>query len=287
MSIQLKRLVIIFLLLGLLISGATTAFASPVSQGEQDIVDTLTADGRFTTLVKALETADLVDTLKGEGPFTVFAPTDEAFAALPDGVVDDLMADVPALTDVLLYHVVPGKVMAVDVSTMPSADTVLGEAAPISVSDGNVMVGDANVIVADIEASNGVIHVIDAVLLPEAVAASIQSGTLAEGEATTGDEVMTEDQTMAEGDVTMEGEASMEGDATMEDESSMEAEATMAEGDTIAESSTTAESETPPGLPSTGGHLVLMSFIIMGLVLVGMILALGGLALRVGIGLIK
>lgn len=281
MSTQLKRWVIIFLLLSLLASAATTAFASSANQAEQDIVDTAIADGRFTTLVKALETADLVDTLKGEGPFTVFAPTDEAFAALPDGVLDGLMADVPALTDVLLYHVVPGKVMAADVATMSSADTVLGESAPISASDGNVMVGDANVIVTDIEASNGVIHVIDTVLLPEAVEASIENGTLAEDKAMTGGEATMEDEVVAEGEATMEDEV------TVEDEASMESDTTMTDSDTVAESSMTAESETPPGLPSTGGHLVLMSFIIVGLVLVGMILALGGLALRVGIGIIK
>ncbi|MCB0165701.1 MAG: fasciclin domain-containing protein [Anaerolineae bacterium] len=260
---------------------AATAFASSASQAEQDIVDTLIADGRFTTLVKALETADLVDTLKGEDPFTVFAPTDEAFAALPDGVLDDLMANVPALTDVLLYHVVPGKVMAADVATMPSADTVLGEAAPISASNGSVMVGDANVIVTDIEASNGVIHVIDTVLLPEAVAASIDSGALAESAAMTGGEATMEDEAV------VEGQASMEDEIIVEDSASTEADATMTESDTLAESSTTAESETPPGLPSTGGHLILMSFIIVGFVLVGMIMALGGLALRIGIGIIK
>ncbi|MCB9076903.1 MAG: fasciclin domain-containing protein [Anaerolineaceae bacterium] len=281
MSSQLKRWVIIFLLLSLLAGAATTAFASAANQTEQDIVDTAIADGRFTTLVKALETADLIDTLKGEGPFTVFAPTDEAFAALPDGVLDDLMADLPALTDVLLYHVVPGKVMAADVATMSSADTVLGESAPISTSDGNVRVGDANVIVTDIEASNGVIHVIDTVLLPKAVEASIENGTLAE------DKAMAEGEATMEDEAVVEGKTTMEDEVTVEDEASMESDTTMTNGDTVAESSTTAESETPPGLPSTGGHLVLMSFIIVGLVLIGMILALGGLALRVGIGIIK
>jgi hypothetical protein len=137
-----------------------------VTGTEQDIVDVAIADGRFTTLVTALEAAGLVETLKGEGPFTVFAPTDDAFAELPPGTVDDLLNDIPALTDILLYHVVLDEVMAADVVNLTSADTALGEPLEISVVDGNVMINDATVVLADVEASNGVIHVIDAVLLP-------------------------------------------------------------------------------------------------------------------------
>jgi uncharacterized surface protein with fasciclin (FAS1) repeats len=133
---------------------------------DQDIVDLAMADGRFTTLVAAVEGAGLVDTLKGEGPFTVFAPTDEAFATLPAGTVEGLLADVPALTDVLLYHVVSGKVMAADVAGLDSATTVQGSDVTITVDGETVMVNDAQVIITDIEASNGVIHVIDSVLLP-------------------------------------------------------------------------------------------------------------------------
>jgi uncharacterized surface protein with fasciclin (FAS1) repeats len=136
-----------------------------------DIVDIAVNDGRFSTLVTALQAADLVDTLKGEGPFTVFAPTDDAFAALPEGTLDSLLADIPALTDVLLYHVVPGKVMAADVVTLSSADTVLGQSLNISVEGETVKVNDAQVIITDIEGSNGVIHVIDAVLIPAVPAA--------------------------------------------------------------------------------------------------------------------
>jgi uncharacterized surface protein with fasciclin (FAS1) repeats len=134
-----------------------------------DIVETAVADGRFTTLVTAVQAAELVDTLKAEGPFTVFAPTDEAFAALPAGTLDSLLLpeNQQQLTDILLYHVVPGQVMAADVVTLDSATTVLGEDATISVQDGKVFLNDnVEIIITDIETSNGVIHVIDAVLLP-------------------------------------------------------------------------------------------------------------------------
>jgi uncharacterized surface protein with fasciclin (FAS1) repeats len=145
----------------------TAAEEEAMMEETPDIVDIAVSDGRFTTLVTALQEANLVDTLKGEGPFTVFAPTDDAFNALPDGTLEGLLADIPALTDVLLYHVVPGKVMAADVVTLESADTVLGQPVSISVTDGNVMVDGANVIITDIEGSNGVIHVIDAVITPD------------------------------------------------------------------------------------------------------------------------
>ena len=133
---------------------------------QNDIVETAIADGRFTTLVAALEAASLVETLQGEGPFTVFAPTDDAFAALPAGTVEALLADIPTLTDILLYHVVSGKVMASDVVALTSAETVLGQSVSIRVENGNVFINDLQVIITDIETSNGVIHVIDAVLLP-------------------------------------------------------------------------------------------------------------------------
>lgn len=132
----------------------------------QDIVDIAVANGNFTTLVAAVEAAGLVDTLKGEGPFTVFAPTDEAFAALPEGTVEALLNDIPALTAILTYHVVPGAVMSGDLSDGMMAETVNGQSVTITLGDG-VMVDGANVVTADIEASNGVIHVIDAVILPE------------------------------------------------------------------------------------------------------------------------
>jgi uncharacterized surface protein with fasciclin (FAS1) repeats len=161
-----NRVLPFVLVIALLAISAVPALAAPPIQADQDIVDVAVENGSFTTLVAAVEAAGLVDTLKGEGPFTVFAPTDEAFAALPEGTVPALLADIPALTDILLYHVVPGKVMAADVVTLSSADTVLGESVTIMVDGDKVMVNDAQVIITDVEASNGVIHVIDAVLIP-------------------------------------------------------------------------------------------------------------------------
>ena len=130
------------------------------------IVDIAVADGRFETLVAALQAAELVETLQGDGPFTVFAPTDDAFAALTEGTVEALLEDIPALTDILLYHVVAGDVRAADVVTLESAVTVQGEAVSITVEGDSVRINDANVVITDIVADNGVIHVVDAVLLP-------------------------------------------------------------------------------------------------------------------------
>jgi transforming growth factor-beta-induced protein len=143
--------------------------AEEAAVDKKDIVDTAVADGRFTTLAAALQAAGLVETLKGEGPFTVFAPTDDAFAALPAGTVDSLLLpeNKQKLTDILLYHVVPGKVMAADVVNLTSAPTVLGKDIKVTVKDGKVYLNDnVQVIITDVETSNGVIHVIDAVLLP-------------------------------------------------------------------------------------------------------------------------
>ena len=130
-----------------------------------DIVDTAINAGSFETLVAAVKAADLVDTLKGKGPFTLFAPNDDAFAKLPEGTVDKLLKDVPKLKKILTYHVVSGKVMAADVSKMKSAKTVEGSEVKIDASKG-VKVNDANVSKADVQADNGVIHVIDTVLMP-------------------------------------------------------------------------------------------------------------------------
>jgi uncharacterized surface protein with fasciclin (FAS1) repeats len=147
-------------------NGVIHVIDSVILPETRDIVDIAVEDGRFTTLVTALEAAGLVDALKAEGPLTVFAPTDEAFAALPEGTLGALLADIPALTDILLYHVVDGKVMSGQVVTLSEAETLLGEPVSIRVEDGNVFINDSQVVLADIEASNGVIHVIDAVLLP-------------------------------------------------------------------------------------------------------------------------
>ena len=141
----------------------------PAAGATGTIVDVAVADGRFTTLVAAVQAAELAETLSGEGPFTVFAPTDDAFAALPAGTVESLLLpeNKQQLTDILLYHVVSGKVMAADVTALTSAPTVLGQDITIKVEDGKVFLNDTvEVIITDIETSNGVIHVIDAVLLP-------------------------------------------------------------------------------------------------------------------------
>jgi uncharacterized surface protein with fasciclin (FAS1) repeats len=132
----------------------------------KDIVDIAVADGRFETLVTAVKAAGLVETLKGEGPYTVFAPTDDAFAKLPPGTIESLLEDIPTLKNILLYHVVPGKVMAAKVVDLDKASTALGKDVMIEVMDGKVMVNDAQVLITDIEASNGVIHVVDTVILP-------------------------------------------------------------------------------------------------------------------------
>ncbi len=130
-----------------------------------DIVDTAVNAGSFSTLVAAVKAAGLVETLKGAGPFTVFAPTDEAFAKLPEGTVESLLKDLPKLKQILTYHVVAGKVMAADVVKLKSAKTVEGSEVKIDASNG-VKVNDATVVTPDVAADNGVIHVIDSVLLP-------------------------------------------------------------------------------------------------------------------------
>jgi len=132
---------------------------------EKDIVDTAVSAGQFNTLAKALTEAGLVETLKGKGPFTVFVPTDEAFAKLPAGTLEALLKDKAKLKAVLTYHVVAGKVMAADVVKLSEAKTVQGQNVKITTMSG-VMVNDAHVVKADVMASNGVIHVIDKVLLP-------------------------------------------------------------------------------------------------------------------------
>ncbi len=154
----------------LLAASAAIALASaPAFAQEADIVDTAVAAGGFTTLVAAVQAAGLVDTLKGAGPFTVFAPTDAAFAALPEGTVEKLLLpeNKEQLVSILTFHVIPGKVMAADIAGKElSVATVNGAEVAVDATDG-VTVGGANVVTADIAATNGVIHVIDAVMLPQ------------------------------------------------------------------------------------------------------------------------
>jgi len=160
-----KHLVSIVLALVVVLLPSSFAFAQ-----EGDIVDTAAANEDFSTLVAAVQAAGLVDALKGEGPFTVFAPVNAAFEPLAaDGTLDALLADPSGdLTQILLYHVVPGKVMSSDLSDGLQADTLEGSPLTFTVSDSGAMVNDANIVAADIEVSNGVIHVIDKVLVPPA-----------------------------------------------------------------------------------------------------------------------
>lgn len=149
-------------------NGVIHVIDSVILPTDKDIVDTAVEAGSFNSLVAAIQAAGLVETLKGEGPFTVFAPSDEAIAKLPEGTVENLLKpeNKEQLAAVLTYHVVPGKVMAADVVKLDSARTVLGQDVAIKVVDGKVMVNDATVVATDIETSNGVIHVIDSVILP-------------------------------------------------------------------------------------------------------------------------
>jgi uncharacterized surface protein with fasciclin (FAS1) repeats len=143
------------------------AIADSKSDTKKDIVDTAVAAGNFKTLAKALTEAGLVDTLKGKGPFTVFAPTDEAFAKLPKGTVEALLKDKKKLTAVLTYHVVSGSVKAADAAKLTKAKTVNGQDIQIKAAKGSVLINDAKVVTADLITTNGVIHVIDTVLLPK------------------------------------------------------------------------------------------------------------------------
>ena len=150
-------------------AAALAVSTSAHAQTGKDIVDTAVAAGSFTTLAKALQAAELVDTLKGKGPFTVFAPTDEAFAKLPKATLDDLLKpeNKSKLQRILTYHVVPGRVSSAEVVKLQSAKAVSGDTIDIKASGGQVMVDNARVVKTDVAASNGVIHVIDSVILPD------------------------------------------------------------------------------------------------------------------------
>ena len=162
-----KMFVVASLMLGLSTSGLVYK-SNAGSWEKKDIVDTAAGAGSFNTLVAALQAADLVETLRGDGPFTVFAPTDEAFSKLPSGTVESLLEpkNKAKLQAILTYHVVPGNVMASDVVNLSSAKTVNGKTLKIQVNDGSVMIDNAKVIKTDIATSNGVIHIIDTVVIP-------------------------------------------------------------------------------------------------------------------------
>lgn len=149
-----------------LVAAVVVAAPSSARAQSKDIVETAVAAGSFKTLATALEKTGLIATLKGKGPFTVFAPTDEAFAKLPAGTLDKLLANPDELKAILLYHVVSGEVMAAQAAKLTSAKTVNGADIKISAMNGGVMINQAHVVKADIKASNGVIHVLDAVILP-------------------------------------------------------------------------------------------------------------------------
>ena len=163
----------------LAVAGLST---TQVNAQDTDIVDVAIGAGTFNTLVAALQAADLVDVLRGAGPFTVFAPTDEAFAALPAGTVESLLepANKDLLVSILLYHVVSGSVPAADVVGLTSAATANGASVTITVADGGVKVDAANVTATDILASNGIIHVIDAVIIPAAAPTAVETNSWAE-----------------------------------------------------------------------------------------------------------
>lgn len=158
---MMKRLICLF-------AAAAFAFAAPAVTSAADIVDTAVAAKSFNTLVAAAKAGGLVEALKGDGPLTVFAPTDDAFAKLPEGTVESLLKpeNKEKLVEILKYHVVKGKVMAADVVTLDSADTLAGKKVTIKAGDDGVMINKSKVVKADIVCDNGVIHVIDAVLLP-------------------------------------------------------------------------------------------------------------------------
>lgn len=150
----------------LLLALFSFSFAGHTAKEPKDIVDTAVAVGQFNTLVTAVQAAGLVDTLKSPGPFTVLAPTDSAFAALPEGTLEFLLQNIDQLTDILLYHVIPGEATAMDLLEQMSASTVLGQAVSIEKRIDGLYINDSKVVIKDVKASNGIIQVIDAVLLP-------------------------------------------------------------------------------------------------------------------------
>lgn len=166
--VKLSISMMIFVALLLVTVSMALAAEPPLQQAGQVVVEVIRADGQLTTLVSALEAANLIDALNGQGPFTVFAPADDAFAALPAGVLDELLADPNALREVMLYHVVPERLPAGEVTRRASLTTIQGQPLRISPAGNTTRVNNAQIVISDVQAANGVIHVIDAVLLPPA-----------------------------------------------------------------------------------------------------------------------
>jgi len=202
MQIKIITMLAALFLFASLAGAADYASNATTTESSKNIVETAVAAGDFNTLVEAVKAAGLVDTLSGPGPFTVFAPTDEAFAKVPKEVMDALMANKTLLTSVLTYHVVPGEVMSSDLKNGMSVNTVEGNNIKITIDSAGVMVDNARVIKADIKASNGVIHAIDAVILPPAAAKTVQAIVTSPAVATksveTAEEAETEAETTAE-----------------------------------------------------------------------------------------
>ena len=258
-------------------------FGSVANAQDADIVDTAVAAGDFTTLVAAVDAAGLVETLKGEGPFTVFAPTDAAFAALPAGTVDALLADPSGdLTAILLYHVIPGKVMAADLSNGLEAATANGASVVFTLTDGGAMVNNVNIVATDIETSNGVIHVIDGVLIPqlgdeetmmeEATPEATEEAMMEEATPEATEEAMMEEATPEATEEAMMEEATPEAteEAMMEEETM--AEATPAPTEEAMEESGDMSSPEPTTLPVTGASLPGATTAIPALAIIGLTL---------------
>lgn len=236
---QHRTLVSLFLALALLLS-----FGSPAVAQDADIVDTAIAAGDFTILVAAVEAAGLVDALKGDGPFTVFAPTDAAFNALPEGTIPALLADPSGdLTQILLYHVLDGKVMAAEVTDGLEVTMLQGSPVVFSVADGVAKINDATIIVTDIETSNGVIHVIDAVILPPAEMAEATATPVAEEEPAATETPVAEEEAAATETPVAEEEAAATATPVAEEEPA-------ATATPVAEE----EAPAPEVMPETGGN---------------------------------
>ena len=253
-----------------------TAMAQESMSEKADLVDTAVAAGNFNTLVELVQAADLVDVLKGEGPFTVFAPTDEAFAAVPGDVLAALAADPDALRSVLLYHVVPGRLIAALISDGKTVTTAEGSDITFGFADGVKSVNGAEIIARDIQASNGVIHVIDSVILPPAIAAALSGGAeAAAAEATPAATEEATEEAAAEATPAPTEEAAEEAAAEATPAPTEEAaEEAAAEATPVPTEEATEDAGAPDMLPVTGGDNGIVA-LVLGLALV----VIAGLAL--------
>lgn len=234
---------------------ATTATTASAPAGK-DLVDTASEAGDFTTLLSAAQAAQLVDTLKGPGPFTVFAPTDAAFAALPAGTLDALKAQPDLLKQVLLYHVAAGKIPSSELTDRLLIKTQQGDLLKVSAKAGALRVNDANVVKADIDAANGVIHVIDSVLIPQTVVEALTPKAPVTGtETTTTTQVMTETQAVTPTETMTETQNVTPTAMMTETQNVTPTETTSGTGGTTGSSSTETNqtAATPQAMPETGG----------------------------------